>query len=66
LNHLPHGITIAIPQVVKALFLWFKSQDVGLCQVDNVNVIPDARPIRGRIIRPINLTMGALAERDFG
>src|SRR5688500_12352970 len=53
-DHLANGVTVAVPQVVEALFPRRHCKDVGLRQVDYVNVVADARAVRCRIIGPKN------------
>lgn len=65
LNHLAHGIAIAIAEIVKTLFAGRESEDMGLGQIDDVNIITDAGAIGCGIIGAVNVTLFGLTERHF-
>ena len=64
-DDLAHGITVAIAKVVEAAFARRHCQDVRLGEVDNVDVVADARAIRCGIIRAINLACEACPSGTF-
>ena len=57
LNDLPHGIAIAVAEVVKSGLARLQAQDVRLREVKDVDVIADARAVGRRIIRAENLAL---------
>src|SRR5581483_5732533 len=65
LDNLTHGIAIAVAEVVKSLFAGREGQDMGLGQINDVDIIPDAGAVGRGIIGAVNLALGGLAERDF-
>src|SRR5882672_7160398 len=65
LDHFTHGIAIAVAEVVEALFARRQREQVRLRQVHDVNIVADAGAIGRRIVRPENLALRRLAERDL-
>ena len=65
-DDLPHGIAVAVAQIVKAGLARLQSEHVRLREVTDVDVIADARAVGRRIIRAVNLALRLLAERDHG
>src|SRR5437016_3311216 len=64
-DHLAHGVTVAIAEVVKAVIAGREAQNMRVRQINDVDVIPNARAVRRRVIRPINLAMPGLAQRHL-
>ena len=64
LNHLSHGITITVAQVIEALLAGLKAEDVSLGKIDDVNVIPDASAIRSGIVGAEDFAFVFFAESD--
>src|ERR1035437_448805 len=56
-NDFADGIAIAVAQVIEALPSWRQAEDMRLRQVQDVNVIPDARAVGRGIIGAENLAV---------
>src|SRR6478609_5692747 len=52
-----HGVTVAVAEVVETSLARREAEDVRLREIHDVDVIADARAVRGRIIRAVNLAL---------
>jgi hypothetical protein len=65
LDDLADGVAVSIAEVVETLFARLEANDVGLSQVNDVNVIANTGAVGGRVIRAVNFALRFLAEGDF-
>ena len=54
LDNLANGISVAISQIKKSRFARREGKDMGLGEVNNVNIIANTGAIRRRIIGPVD------------
>src|SRR5271170_2999724 len=65
INHLSHGIAVPIAEVVEALPARLQGENVGLRQINDMNVIANAGAVGRRIIDPKNLAVFGAAQRHL-
>ena len=65
LNHFADGIAFAITEIEEALLAGFHGEDVGLREIDDVDIIANAGAVRRGIVGAVNFALRRLAQRDF-
>src|SRR5688572_28211631 len=64
-DYFSHRVTIAVAKIVEALFAGDHRENVGLRQINNVDVIANAGSVGRGIVRAEDFAMGRLAERHL-
>ncbi len=64
-DDLEHGATGSGSEVEGALDAWLEGKDMGLGEIDHVDVIADAGAVRGGVIGAVDFAMFFLAEGDL-
>ena len=65
INDLLHRVSPPIPQIERPLLLAFQGPDMRLRQIHDMDVIPDTRPVRRRIIPPEHRHFVQLTQRNL-